>query len=335
MRCFRCGGPVAHGANCCSHCGQPFAPPKRTGGGKRRAASILFAALAVIGAALVGLPKLGVKIPGMSTLSAKNSGGSQQSLVARGQSGFAGSLVADAVAGNGGALDAESQQAEATLSALGEAPASTLAATSEAAKPTLAVSGSAPAPVFQAPASAPGMPKDVFEWLKHLQKCEASRMSIAQSQLASGVALLGNLQKGQAEDALSEEDASKKTGERTGQVSTDASHMRQAWVSLLQEFDRVPAPAECAGLKATYDVVLQKTGSMILDIVDAIANASHDPQGALALLTKMQGTSASQIDQPAKEADNDLGAICRKYETDKWFDVKADFGGGLMSALGM
>jgi hypothetical protein len=80
--------------------------------------------------------------------------------------------------------------------------------------------------------------------------------------------------------------------------------------------------------------VLNNTGAMMLEINDAVRSAANNRQRALQVLMGMQGQSTSRIDAPAKQSDGLVDGVCRKYITRKWFDIKGDIGGDVMSKLG-
>jgi len=185
-----------------------------------------------------------------------------------------------------------------------------------------------------------GMPDNVRNWLEHLRKTEQARITLATAQLEQSVKTLTGLQAGDMTHAMDDDGSDSvsaekaKENDRAQKVGGDMATMEQAWKTLLSAFDSVPAPAECVGIKANYDQVVGQTGIMILDIVSKINSASSDPQGALAALTAMQGTSKSKIDVPARAADSGVSDVCKRYDTVKWFDIQSDVGSGTMSQLG-
>jgi hypothetical protein len=117
-------------------------------------------------------------------------------------------------------------------------------------------------------------------------------------------------------------------------VVGSASNMTSDWHRLIQAFGAWPAPSECAGLKENYDQVLSETGNMIEEIVSVVSNIGEDPMSAIGKLEQMRGKSSSRIDARAKQVDDGVADLCRKYDTPKWFEVKSDFGGGSLSSLG-
>lgn len=228
---------------------------------------------------------------------------------------------------------------EAALSAMSASsspPAGTMQATSTPDVPTMQTKPTESTPTMQ---QAAGMPDDIRRWLEHLQKVEQARTALAASQLTDSVRTLTGLQAGDithAGDESSDDKATetRKQNERAQRVGGDMQTMQQAWRTLLNAFDSVPAPAECASIKSNYDQVISQTGSMIMEIVGHIKSASNDPQSAISALTAMQGTSKSKIDVPARASDKGVENVCRKYDTVKWFDIASDVGGGTMSQLG-
>jgi len=342
MRCVRCGGPIGQDGTICMSCGQRYVPHMTA---PRRSKSGWWVALALLGCLAAGAvvgEKMGIKVPGASALheaqsavkrNALDEQAAPSRLVSMADQGSTGPTTLQDQ-GDGAAaaiLGADASGGPASLGDGASSGPSTLETDASASPGGLTVQAQANPPTM---AQTKGMPADVLNWLKHLQRCEQAREQLASDELAAGAKLLGVLQAGEANDALSPDEARDGTEKRTGMVSTDANSMKAQWAALQQRFDSVPAPAECASLKGHFDTVLGNTAEMITQIVSAIANAAQDPQGALAVLAKMRGTSDDQIDAPAKTADGELGAICAKYQTDKWFSIQADVGGGLMSQIG-
>lgn len=346
VRCGGCGGFLPAGA-ICGYCLQqqqmaqsrmvtptPAAKPARPG---RVLAMIAVCAIAVCGVGLAAVfaargaihsANLTRQGPGSSALAGLDaSGNGGESTLASGSNN---KLIAALNSG-------DTQQA---LSVLQSAPAPTPPVTQSTSTPAPAIT---PSTTSQAPIteSAAGMPDNVRRWLEHLQKIEQARISLSAGQLQDAVKTLAGLQAGDMTHALddegndSKEAEQRKQNDRAQHVGGDMASMQQAWRTLLNAFDSVQAPAECAAIKTNYDQVIGQTGTMILNIVGQIKNASNDPQAALSALTAMQGQSKTKIDVPARAADQGVSSVCKHYDTVKWFDIQSDVGSGVMSQLGL
>jgi hypothetical protein len=208
-----------------------------------------------------------------------------------------------------------------------------------------------PAPATEALAQEPGpsldqtgptpMPADVRAWLEHLERIEARRRRLAEDQVAGLMVTMAQLQGlGGAEKMLG--DLLGEAGGESQPTTTPAEDVAKAtegkradWDLLTADFEAVPPPEECLALRGSYAQALGETGAMILDVFEAMDEASSDPQQAIAALNRLRGTSADRIDAAAGEADRRLGEICDKYDTRKWFSISKDFGGGFGGLEGL
>lgn len=213
-------------------------------------------------------------------------------------------------------------------------------------QPSLGLPGAAPAPVLNKQAEpAPGlqreakrMPDDVRAWLEHLERIERRRKEMSHDQMAAVLVQMTSMNMGAGIDALKAlaggdlEALDEKSP--TQDLTKDIEAKRGAWSQLQSDFRSMPPPAECAGIAAAYTETLGETGAMIVEVMEAVAKSSEDPQAAVAVLSKMRGTSASRIDEAAGSADQQLADICAKYDTSKWFSISRDFGGGALGKVG-
>jgi hypothetical protein len=332
--CPRCGTGISQRTRMCPTCGIAFAQPQSAAGqglGSMRKVAI-GAVLAVTGLAFA--------FAGMH---------------------FSGSFRSKpVVAKTNPAMSATGQANRPTLNATGTGDSSTLSIPGEASPqpiltsqgnsaPTMQQAAPAPTPAMQDAAPAPSpilqdqpvtMPDDVRRWLEHLERIERARQALATQQLSSAVALLGNMKSQELQGAMdSDEDttqdaARRRANQRASDYANSAEGLRASWNELLGRFKSVPPPAACVGVQAQYLTALGQTGSMILELVNIARNANQNPQAALQALTAMQGTSTGRIDTAAKATDGAVLQVCQRYNTNKWFEIKADFGAGLMQQLG-
>jgi hypothetical protein len=182
------------------------------------------------------------------------------------------------------------------------------------------------------------MPDDVRNWLEHLERTERRREELSTEQLTSAMTMMTTLQLGTTlsniEALLNGEESGEEPRSPAQTVRADIGAMESAWKTLDREFQSVPPPAECIPIKASYDQTLGETGAMIVHIVDQVSRADEDRDGALNALMKMRGTSSERIGKPARNTDDMVYQICRKYNTRKWFAIRSDFGSGILSKIG-
>lgn len=177
------------------------------------------------------------------------------------------------------------------------------------------------------------MPRDVYEWLKHLERIEKERVEITQDQLSDALVAMTKAKMGGAmeilQDMLKEDPDSPATPSPSADFSTAVQRLRDSWKDLTDHFNSVSPPDECRPIRDDYDQALRETGAMMMDVMDALANADSSPEAAIKSLRRMQGTSKGRIDAVAKSANRRVQEICDKYDTDKWFDIMGDVGSGL------
>ncbi len=219
-----------------------------------------------------------------------------------------------------------------------------------APKPALQVKGGTPPPSLQLPAkAAPApltvgaerkqMPADVLEWLKHLERCEKEKVTISGDQMAEAMVLMQKMQALGAGMGLMDPYDQSQDGDGDKDPGTYAKgkvmDFRPRWQGLLDFFNSKPPPEECRPLASDFNQALGEVPGMMGDIGDILNAAANDPSAALQGIQKFKGGSYGEIDRFFARADVKLGEICRKYETSKWFNIKADVqGGSPLSAFG-
>jgi hypothetical protein len=185
------------------------------------------------------------------------------------------------------------------------------------------------------------MPDDIRDWLEHLRKCEERRKDLTQKNMTTALITLTEIRgagdiemvKSLLEEAGgSDPDPNRKT---TVQRTVDESdQMRQDWIKLRDFFNSKAPPAECVPIRDNYDQVLRETGGMIGDINDIVNGMGDNAKDAITKLQALTGKSKKNIDIPAAQTDDGVKQICRKYNTNKWFDIKPDFGGSSLEKIG-
>lgn len=369
MKCSRCGSSMNAAAPFCTQCGQMsgvraggaggprgvagghqgLAPssamamqpvfasratstrPARRGGAV--AAIWILGAVCAVLAAGAGLQSAGLlpSLPGTAAGLGQAGTSSAPSMTRQGLSqgdttlNAAGALLPD------GALRlAADADLNSTLGAQGGGTPPVLDAQGQSTPPMLNAEGSQGPPLLSS--EQPGMPEGVRGYLEHVRRCENQRMQMAASQVAEAVGMLTDLQSGANIQGLFDEEGPQVEGNQpTRRVTESAGAMRGGWEGLVRSFNSVPPPAECAAIRSYYDQVIRETGIMILEITNAVEQASNDRQQALRVLMGLQGRSSSRIDRPARETDALIQSLCDHYRTRKWFAITADVGGGLLS----
>ncbi len=207
--------------------------------------------------------------------------------------------------------------------------------------PQLLASESSPSQTPLMAAETPvGMPADIRDWLEHLRITEGKREQMATQQVSEAVSMLfsmsgGNM--GSLGGMLNGEDGEDLPRDPNGpnKVAQDANRMKADWNQLNRFFNSKKAPAECRSLQQTYNRVINETGNMITEIVSVVADVGDNPMGAVARLQGMVGKSNSRIDAVAGRADQGVADLCSKYNTEKWFSIKKDFGESAFGKLGL
>jgi len=233
-----------------------------------------------------------------------------------------------------GALGLSGQSADPkVLSATGTKPDTNI----------LAQLGSGGPSVMEQPAQKPPdnkMPDDVYNWLKHLEKCEAMKVELAGDQAAETQLWMQKFQVlGGAMGMLDPYDQAATDDKDDKAPGTYASgkiqDMRPKWTQLVDYFHTVPPPTECQPIADDFDRALREIPGMMGDLSDVLNSADSDPQGAMKLVKKMQNGSYGDIDRYFDRCDQKLSAICFKYKVNKWFNVKGDVvAGGMMGKFG-
>jgi len=202
--------------------------------------------------------------------------------------------------------------------------------------PPLLDAGSVPETMTREDAKS--MPKDVYDWLKHLERIERERRRMATAQAAELSVAMTKMSLGGATEMLKGLMSGEEPGGEEPPLPTDdlvksTEAKRQDWAKLIEDYRSFPPPAECGPAAAAYDEALTETRAMMMEVLESMALAQEDPDKAIAALTSLQGTSTERIDVAGKDTDREVQAICDKYETRKWFGISSDFAGGLMGGI--
>ncbi len=193
-----------------------------------------------------------------------------------------------------------------------------------------------PAPL-QVVAERKQMPADVEEWLKHLEKCEREKVTISGDQMAEAMVLMTKMQALGAGMGLMDPYDQSQGGDGDKDPQTYAKgkvmDFRPRWEQLITFFNSKVPPEECKPLAADFNRALGEIPGMMGDVGDILNTVSSDPNAALQQAQKLKGGSYGDIDRYFGRADVKLTEICKKYEHNKWFNIKTDVQGG--SPIGM
>lgn len=253
-----------------------------------------------------------------------------------------GMIVASIVAGVVVVLGAFAGfKAFGNLGAQGGSPDPSLQVSGRGPKQVLQVNSKLPAPVLnkgderKAPLT---MPADVLDWLKHLERCEAMKIEITGDQQAEAMTYLTKLNTLGAGIGLTDPYDQSSDGEEDKGPETYTKgkilDMRPRWMELIRFFNSKKPPAECLPLANDFNQAIGEIPGMAGDLADVLNSVSSDPQAALQKVQKMKNQSNGGIDRYFARADEKLGRICKKYDTNKWFNIKTDIGGGMLSSFG-
>ncbi|MGV3618094.1 MAG: hypothetical protein ACO1SV_22440 [Fimbriimonas sp.] len=223
-----------------------------------------------------------------------------------------------------GGLSAQGGTPDQSLNARGKTPNRVLQANADQSPPVLNKSGERPTPLT--------MPPDVLDWLKHLERCEAMKIEISGDQEGEMQLFLTKLSVLGADIGL--QDPFDQSQDHEGDTSPDqyskgkVLDLRPRWEELITFFNSKRPPAECKPLADDFNQALSEIPGMAGDVADILNGVATNPQDALEKARKMQNKSFSAIDRPLMMADQKLGQICAKYNTNKWFNIKSGSGSG-------
>lgn len=183
------------------------------------------------------------------------------------------------------------------------------------------------------------MPADVYNWLKHLEKCEAQKVALAGDQSAEvTVWMQKNSVLGAGMGMMDPYEQATADGDNDKDPSTYTKgkilDLRPKWTELYNLFRSYPPPPECKPIADDFDRAIVEVPGMMGDLGDILNQTSANPQESLAKLKKMQNSSYGDIDRYFVRCDGKLGDICAKYHMNKWFNIKGDvMAGGIMGKL--
>lgn len=196
-------------------------------------------------------------------------------------------------------------------------------------------------PVLQKPEV--GMPKDVEDWLNHLQETERRKRILTQRQMTELMSLKSVMELGvgsaaDVQDLTNPDSIMDKTPDQKALRDT-IDEMKPAWYRLNDFLLSVPAPVECQTIEQNYSVGLCQLGDTMEDvekIVDSLdpttPNLNGDVKAGVKDAYQIQQTHRQTVDDSFKKALYGVDEVCGKYHKQRWFDI--DVSGGGSSILG-
>jgi len=188
------------------------------------------------------------------------------------------------------------------------------------------------------------MPDDVRAWLEHLEETEKRLVRMTTGQISQAAVLAFQLQTlgGTAESLLQQmaegvdesevKSPAAPAEDKTGEIAAQ-------WRDLRGFFESVPPPAECRPIYDDYARSLDDAQYYMETILQALTDMSTGAAKPEELIAKLQGIkndNRNHLDAYRKKTDDGVGAICDKYDTQKWFSITPDVGGegGMLKSLG-
>lgn len=197
-------------------------------------------------------------------------------------------------------------------------------------------------PVSSSPAKA-AVPPEVTDYLKFLKAVEESRQALLKDttralQMSAGTAQAQSMID-MIDNAMDDSPKADKP-KKADAVQNELDKQIGNWSTLVQQFDRKPAPQQCTDLAANYRLVLtNEAGSMskILNVVKTTDWSNlQSIQKSLTELQNMKNDPNLQgnIDKAVETSDGKLAEVCTKFGITKPFDVKKEQGGGSIIGVG-
>lgn len=223
-----------------------------------------------------------------------------------------------------GFLGKQGSQAGEALSAVGTAP-----------KSMLQKQGDQPPPAISKIGERKEMPKDVEDWLKHLERIENLKVELSGNQMAEVSVLMAKFSTLGPHMGLmnpyDQSEGSDSDQEPSGYAKGKILDFKPGWEKLIADFQSYPPPQECLPIAQDYNTALGEVSGAMGDLAEVLTSAAQDPTQALQAVKKMQDSSYADIDRYFARTDEKVRQICDKYEKRKWFSVKSDvLPGGMM-----
>lgn len=190
---------------------------------------------------------------------------------------------------------------------------------------------------LQAPGSRNEMPQDVYDWLKHLEKCEKRKEKITRDQMNSLMVSInrgsgvGGLTPGDVQALTDPDAANDKLPSGLNAIFEEIAKMGKDWKDLKEFFDSKPPPEECKPIASAYDTGLNgflDSFAMVSGHTNRFANPENgmgdsEAKQAIPGLQDLKKNHVQAVDNPLQVTDDLVEAICKKYGVMKWFRIDA------------
>lgn len=171
------------------------------------------------------------------------------------------------------------------------------------------------------------MPDDVRAWLDHLKRIDRERERLNEELGGEAMSIMGSLHPGvfaETEADAAAQDDSRRRGTAEGFIQ----RVNQTFAELTRRFQSVPPPDECRRIAAEYNDALLGTRELMGDLIRALQNLSVQEAATL------EGKSLRRVDQPVRNANELIEALCKRYEEPNVWHLFVESGSGLASGLG-
>jgi len=179
--------------------------------------------------------------------------------------------------------------------------------------------------------TAATMPPDIRAWLDHLRETEDRKNRLVGDQTATVLVEYTKLQGLGAAAQAADDNGSLDPENFKNPSEREAAKMQDLgppWRDVIQFFESMPPPPECANLAHTYDSALDEIRGEMGDVAHKVNESQDNPEKAIQSLMSLQGKS-TPIDGSLSLADKMVGEICDKYNTARWFSIRSDAGNPL------
>jgi len=200
-------------------------------------------------------------------------------------------------------------------------------------------------PTLMADSKAPiTMPPNIHDWLEHLRRIEERKNKLTAEQVASLKMFMTKYEAlGPAAGLLSQSGDDEDMTNPTAPFTEKTTDLVAPWKQLIKDYQAVPPPPECQRLADEYYAGLNEVPAQMSDVQsiinsinpgnDSAANTGENDanKDALSKAYASQGKS-EDIDAHFNSSDSLLGDVCNQYNTNKWFSISHDIGGGALGS---
>ncbi|MCH8275094.1 MAG: hypothetical protein IH851_09920 [Armatimonadetes bacterium] len=170
------------------------------------------------------------------------------------------------------------------------------------------------------------MPPDIRAWLEHLKRVDRRREALNRELAPKLINLALNLQPGVFSD---EEELQSEANRRMNEAQTSIGGVTPGFQDLIRDFQSFAPPQECRRIADEYNALLFGLTDMVQKVTKALEAKD------LGSLYTMLGSSYSQIDQRASNANVLVDHLCRRYREPNIYVLFVETQGGTGVGIGM